>query len=63
MIESLRSKYTSLHPPVGTRGLAIDTGHQGSMKGKVGVLKSFLSLGGKPILSQHSFYLLCHSMS
>ena len=59
MIASLRSRCMTCRHLVEGLGLANDTRHQGSMKGKVEAGKNFLSLGGRCTLFPHNFYLLC----
>jgi hypothetical protein len=59
MIGTLHSRCKN--PLVEVLGVASDTGHQGSTKGKAEAGRSFLYLGGIRTLSPHSFYLLCHS--
>ena len=63
MIGSLHSTYTFYHRKGKVLGLAIYIGHQGSTKGMVGVMKSFLFLGGRCTLSPRSFYLLYRNRS
>jgi len=46
MFGFLHSRYTTCHLKGKVPVVAIYIGHQGSMKGKVGVQRSFLYLGG-----------------
>jgi len=63
MIGFLRSMCMTCRHLVEGLGLASDTDHQGSMKDRVEVGKSFPFLGGRCTLSPHSFYLLYRSRS
>jgi hypothetical protein len=57
MIASLRSRCMTCRHLVEGLGLANDTRHQGSMKGKVEAGRNCLCLGGMYTLSPQSFYL------
>jgi len=63
MIGFLRSRCTTCYRLVEGLGLASDTCRRGSMKGMVGVMKSFPFLGGRCTLSPRSFYLLYRNRS
>jgi hypothetical protein len=62
MIGFLRSTCTNCHLEGKIPVVAIYNGHRESMKGRVGVPRSFLYQGGTCTLFPHSFYLLCRNM-